>query len=362
MCALTAPFPICCEDYMTRKNDAMIPDLLADPFEERSQTTVRKHIQLLGGRFQFESNSPELLRLVDSAYLGLPQHRLSAVPPRMRVGLLLNPGKQPRHRTRSEPPPLSMLSAPGYLGGATDSSNFVVLSPTERTALVVLSRQMLRFPYHTRYEFIEFAVFTLAARCQGMVSLHAACVGRAGRGILLMGPSGSGKSTVTLHCLLQGFDMLSEDSVFVAPETVLATGVANFLHVRSDSLRWVARTRDAAAIRKSPVIRRRSGVKKFEVDLRRAAYRLAPAPLKIVATVFLSAHSAGDRSLLRPLSKAALLAKLAAAQAYAANQPEWTTFSKNVSRLDAFELRRGKHPLEAVEALKALLESPHHVA
>jgi len=172
----------------------------------------------------------------------------------MRVRLLLSPGEQPRPRRRSEPSPLSMLSVPGYLGGATDSSNFVVLSPTERTALVVLSRQMLRFPYHTRYEFIEFAVFTLAARCQGMVSLHAACVGRAGRGILLMGPSGSGKSTVTLHCLLEGFDMLSEDSVFVAPETMLATGVANFLHVRSDSLRWVARTRDAVAIRKSPVI------------------------------------------------------------------------------------------------------------
>jgi hypothetical protein len=162
---------------------------------------------------------------------------------------------------------------------------------------------------------------------------------------------------VTLHCLLQGFDMLSEDSVFVAPTTMLATGVANFLHVRSDSLRWVASTRDAAAIRKSPVIRRRSGVKKFEVDLRRAAYRLAPAPLKIVAAVFLSAQSAGDRSLLRPLSKPALLAKLTAAQAYAATQPEWSTFSKNLSGLKVYELRRGHHPLEAVEALNGLLGS-----
>lgn len=156
--------------------------------------------------------------------------------------------------------------------------------------------------------------------------------------------------------------MLSEDSVFVEPKTMLATGVANFLHVRSDSLRWVARTRDAAAIRKSPVIRRRSGVKKFEVDLRCAAYRLAPTPLKIVATVFLSARGAGNRPLLRPLSKPALLAKLTAGQAYAANQPEWTMFRKNISGLGAFELRRGDHPLEAVEALKALLESPRRLA
>jgi hypothetical protein len=342
---------------MTRKTDTTVPDLLADPFEERSRILAGEHFELLGGRFQFESNSPQLLRLVDSAYLGLPRHRLSTVAPRLRVRLLLSSSGQSRTRRRSEPPPLSMLSGPGYLGGATDSSNFVVLSPSERTALVVLSRQMLRFPYHTRYEFIEFAVFTLASRCQGLVSLHAACVGRSGRGILLMGPSGSGKSTVTLHCVLQGFDFLSEDSVFVEPDTMLATGVANFLHVRSDSLRWLGKTRDAAAIRKSPVIRRRSGVRKFEVDLRRGTYRLAASPLKITAVVFLSPQSAGDGSLLKPLSKSVVLTKLTAAQAYAANQPKWAAFCKSVMGLNAFELRRGNHPLEAVETLRALLES-----
>jgi hypothetical protein len=334
-----------------------VPDLHADPFAERSRTIAQKHFQLLGGRFQFESDSPQLLRLVDSAYSGLPPHRLSTVAPRLRIRLLLNAPEQPGGRKGSEPPPLSMLSGPGYLGGATNSSNFVLLSPSERTALVVLSRQMLRFPYHTRYEYIEFAAFTLASRCQELVSLHAACVGRGGRGILLMGPSGSGKSTVTLHCLLRGFDMLSEDSVFVSPDRMLATGVANFLHVRPDALRWLGTTRDAAAIRKSPVIQRRSGVRKFEVDLRRGAYRLAASPLKITAVVFLSPQSAGDRPLLKPLSKSDLVAKLTAAQAYAANQPKWAAFRKGVLGLGAFELRRGSHPLEGVDALEALLGS-----
>ena len=74
---------------LTRKNDTMVPDLLADPFRERSPTIAREHFQLLGGRFQFESDSSQLLRLVDSAYSGLPPHRLSAVAPRLRVRLLL---------------------------------------------------------------------------------------------------------------------------------------------------------------------------------------------------------------------------------------------------------------------------------
>jgi hypothetical protein len=154
---------------------------------------------------------------------------------------------------------------------------------------------------------------------------------------------------------LDGLDFLSEDSVFVAPDTMLATGVANFLHVRADSLGWLGRSREAAAIARSPVIRRRSGVEKFEVDLRRGRFQLAKSPLRIVGVVFLSSQKAGARPLLKPLSKSDLRANLALEQAYGASQPQWRTFNKNISHLAAFELRRGRHPLEAVEALRSLL-------
>lgn len=338
---------------MTRKNQMIIPDLYADPFGERSPT-LGEHLQLLGARFQFQSNSRQLLRLVKSAYEGLPRHRVSDATPRLRLRLQLMSGGPRRSSRRLEPPPLGMISGAGFLGGATQGSNFVVLSPQERSALVGISPQMLRFPYHTRYELIEFAVFSLAQRVQGLVSLHAACVGLGGRGVLMMGPSGAGKSTVALLCLLRGLDFLSEDAVFVAPDSLLATGIANYLHVRADSLGWIERE-DAAAIRRSPVIRRRSGVKKFELDLRRGGYRLAASALQIGAVVFLSPKSAGTGPLLIPLSKPSLLAKLAKAQAYAVNQPQWPTFKRRVCNLEAYELRRGKHPLEAVEVLRALL-------
>ena len=341
--------------YMTRRTRTAAPDLFADPFGERSRVTDRRDLHLLGGRFRFESDSGQLLRLVDAAFEGLPRHRLSAVTPRLTVRLVLRSGGRPHPRSRLEPPPLGMFSGAGILGGATDRSDFVVLSPMERSALVVVSSPMMRFPYHTRYELIEFAVFTLAARAQRLVSLHAACVGRGGRGLLLMGPTGAGKSTLALLSLLQGFDFISEDSVFVAPDTLLATGAANFLHVRADSLRWVEGTRHLAAIRASPVIRRRSGVQKFEVNLRQSDYRLAVSPLKIGAIVFLSAQKAARGPLLRPLAKSSMGARLVEAQAYAANQPEWPAFRRKASHLDAFELRRGAHPLEAIDVLRSLV-------
>jgi hypothetical protein len=332
------------------------PGLFSDPFREHVSGMVRGPLQLLGGRFRFESNSRQLLRLVDAAYRDLPRHRLSARVPSLRVGLLVIPGA-PR-RSRSGPATLATLSGAGLVGGVSASSNVVMVSPAARSALVVVCADMLRFPYHTRYELIEFAVFSLATRVQGLVSLHAACIGSAGRGLLLMGESGAGKSTLALQCLLQGFDFVSEDSTMVAPDTMLATGVANFLHVRPDSVRWVARARDAAAIRSSPVIVRRSGVRKFEVDLRRGSHRLAAAPLHLRAVVFLSTRSCAGGPLLHPLSAPELLRRLAAAQPYAACQPHWAAFCRHAARLGAFELRRGAHPLEAVEALRTLLRRP----
>jgi energy-coupling factor transporter ATP-binding protein EcfA2 len=333
-----------------------IPELYSDPFEERSAVRMHRDIHLLGARVRFESNSEDLLQLVDSAYAGLPRHKLSRVEPQLRVRLVLTSPE--RKRAGVEPTPLQMMSGAGLLAGATESSSFVVVSQHEQGALVVVSPRMLRFPYHTRYELIEFAVFTLAARVQGLVAMHGACVGRAGRGVLLLGPSGAGKSTVTLQCLIEGLGILSEDSVFVAPDTLLATGVSNFLHVRADSLRWIVQRRTAAKIRKSPVIRRRSGVRKYEIDLRRGEYPLAERPLKLGAIVFLSAQSAAGRPLLKRLLQEEALPMLVREQAYAANQPPWTLFTRTVTRVPFFELRRGQHPSESVAALRELIESP----
>jgi hypothetical protein len=335
-----------------------IADLLEDPFGERSIVGMHREMDLLGARVRFESNSEDLLRLVDSAYAGLPRHRLSPVAPRLRVRLLLTAPERKRKSARAEPNPFQMMSGAGLVGAATGSSTFMVLSPKDRGALVAVAPGMLRFPYHTRYELIEFAVFTLASRVQGLAPLHGACVGRAGRGVLLLGPSGAGKSTVTLQCLLEGLDFLAEDSVFVVPDTLLATGVSSFLHVRADSLRWIAQPGHARSIRKSPVIVRRSGVRKYEIDLRAEDYHLAERPMKLSAIVFLSAQRAMDGHLLKRLSPAEALPRLVQEQAYAASQPSWKPFMRSAGRLPFFELRRGQHPSEAVAVLRDLIESP----
>lgn len=328
-----------------------------DPFGESRRCAQRARLQLLGGRFEFETDSARLLRLVRLAYARLPAHRLSAVVPRFLVRLVLTPPKPARRagRPRGEPPPVRTLAAEGILCGAVEGAGFVTLNAQRRAALIVVPHELLRYAYHIRYELLEFAVYVLAARVQRLVPLHAACVGRSGRGILLLGPSGSGKSTLVLQSLLAGLDFLAEDSVLVRPAGLLATGVASMLHLRSDSLRFLDRTTRAAVLRGSTVIRRRSGVRKLEVDLRRTGCPLAAAPLRIRALLFLSARRAGTAPLLAPLRRSAVLERLVASQRYAAHQPGWSAFTRRVIALPAYELRRGTHPRESVEALSELL-------
>lgn len=342
---------------MARKKHPTLAEPPPDPFQERHRPALHERAQLMGGRFRFETDSPRLLHLVRLAYAGLPPHAFPGSAPHCRVRLVLSStnGARSALLADTEPPRVRPIAGGGILCGVMDGANFVALDPQRRSALIVVSQDMLRFPYHIRYEILEFAVYVLASRVQGLVPLHAACVGRDGQGILLLGPSGSGKSTVSLHCLMRGLDFLAEDSVLVRPAGLLATGVANFLHVRADSLRFLEDAGGAAEIRGSCVIRRRSGVEKFEIDLRHPRYRLAPAPLRIGSVVFVSPRPAGGRPLLAPMTKGQLTQQLAASQQYAANQPGWTAFTRQVSRLPAFELRRGRHPLQAVDALEGLL-------
>src|SRR5262249_27917780 len=152
-------------------------------FGEYEPAAYTESLALLGARFEFQTDSARLLRLVHWAYARLPSHTFGRVPAHCRMRLALTPTPQARS---GEPPPVRPLAGGGLLAGALDGGSFAALSVPQRAALVVLSQDLLRHAYHARYELLEFAVYVLAARVQGLVPLHAACVGRAGRGVLVV--------------------------------------------------------------------------------------------------------------------------------------------------------------------------------
>ena len=326
----------------------------SDPFDERPPATLRAQLTVLGASFTVETSNKAALQLACDAFGGLPRQRLDTEPRSFRVHLAMS-----RHRSafprRGQPPRPVLTSGNGLLCATIDAGNFAIIDPAHARALVSLSRAMLQRKYHARYELIELAVLTLASRGQALVPLHAACVGTHGSGLLLMGPSGAGKSTLSLHALAAGMQLLSEDSAFVAADSLLVTGTPNYLHVRTSGLRALPDGPLRRQVRRSPTIRRRSGVRKYEVDLRAVTGRIATRPLRIVATVFLSPKPAGRQPPMRRLRRDAFLARLRREQPYAAGLDNWRSFERRIVAVPAFELRRMRDPDAAVEELRAVL-------
>ena len=326
----------------------------SDPFGERSPAPLRARLSVLGAAFTVESSNATALKLAIGAFGGLPRHRLEPGARRFRVRLVVTP-----HRStwpRGAEPPRPILTAGTELLCATvDAGNFAVIDVSQGRALVCFSPPMLRCPYHARYELIELAMVTLASRGRSLVPLHAACIGARGSGILLMGSSGAGKSTLALHALAARMQFLSEDSAFVSVDTLRVAGTPNYLHVTPDATRFLPEGALLRKIRGSPQIRRRSGARKYEVDVRRLPARLASAPLELAAIVFLSRRTAAPGNPLEAIGRRALLARLRREQPYAANLPEWREFERRIARVPAYELRRLPHPDDSVAELRTLL-------
>lgn len=126
--------------------------------------------------------------------------------------------------------------------------------------------------------------------------------------------------------------------------------------MQPDALHFIDDADQRRWIDESPTIHRRSGVEKYEVDLRDGRGRLAQEPLELACVVFVSRQPAENPlELVRPIPVSELLPRLLAEQPYAASQPGWDAFVRTVQRCGAYELRRGRHPSASVDALLQLL-------
>lgn len=323
----------------------------ADPFDERTTPKWRERLRLLGGSFEFSSNDRRLIELVRTAYANLPAHRLANSRPRFEIRLRCVPSTSRMRR----PPPLQLSSNGRTYCGIMDATSFAILSPGERSAFVSISSALLEHRYHARYELLEFAVYALAARSLGLVSMHAACVGRDGRGVLLIGPSGAGKSTLALQCLSLGMRLLSEDSVFVSPADLSVAGIGTFLHLRTDSTIRPRGERFAKMFSTASVIRRRSGIEKLELDLRSVRNLISPSPLRLASIVFVSEEPASGSEPPIPIDKRELRRRLTTTQSYAAAQPNWMEFWRQAREVPAFVIRRSRDPIVAARHIEAML-------
>jgi hypothetical protein len=95
-----------------------------------------------------------------------------------------------------------------------DGQNHATCDLKAGFAFAWLTEDALQNRSYARYHFLEAIALILISTTYA-TPIHAACVSRNGRGMLLCGPSGTGKSTLAYACARRGWIFTSDDASYL---------------------------------------------------------------------------------------------------------------------------------------------------
>lgn len=187
----------------------------------------------------------------------------------------------------------------------------------------------------------------------GRFSLHAGCVAREGRGLLLAGTSGAGKSTLTAALVRDGWDFLTDDMVFLTPEAggISAWGLPDQIDCSDDTAGMLAELRHLVG---RPT---RAGRAKHPVDVEET-FGVLPVPACKPHAVVLPAFSGQRKSVLRAIPASRALRELAPnvlLTQHAATQAHLDVLADLVREVPCYSLATGTDLTSASRSLREIL-------
>ena len=180
----------------------------------------------------------------------------------LRFEIELHHGPDPDRRPVFEAPT-------GWLKFSAGHRNFAAFDLRARAGYMSVGAGVLRDPTAFRHHWLEALVLT-ALDSAFFTPLHAACVARDGAGTLLCGDSGAGKSSLAYACARQGWTLVSDDAVHLAPGPErIGVGGSNLIHLREPARRLFPEL-EAEAAQRAP-----NGKQAIEIDAASAGFRTA---------------------------------------------------------------------------------------
>jgi hypothetical protein len=167
---------------------------------------LRKHFYPLGYSVEIITNERDVLTAAEESFRHLQQSRES-ISLQVRIGVRRLEGAScPPEPTRREYNHLYSLVA--------DADNQALLDLATGANFTWLTTAATYNKLYIRYNFLEKVVYLLLG-AMVVTDLHAACVSKNGKGILLCGDSGAGKSTLAYACARSGWTYTSDDTSYL---------------------------------------------------------------------------------------------------------------------------------------------------
>jgi hypothetical protein len=184
-------------DSPARPQDALLSDM---------DLPYRRHFYPLGYSVEIVTNEQAVLTAAEECF-GHVRCLLRSAGLQIRVGVT--------QREEDVCPPEPVRRAFGHLFSlVADADNQALLDLKTGMNFTWITRAALDNPLYFRSNFLEKVVYLLLG-ASVVTDLHAACVSRNGKGILLCGESGAGKSTLAYACARAGWTYTSDDTSYL---------------------------------------------------------------------------------------------------------------------------------------------------
>jgi hypothetical protein len=164
----------------------------------------------LGYAVEIVTNEPAVLKAANESFGHARFSRTSATL-QVCIGVSEGGGSEcPPEPTRRQYNHLYSLVA--------DPDNQALLDLKSCTSFIWLKKAAVDSRLYFRYNFLEKVVYLLLGSSV-VTDLHAACISKHGKGILLCGDSGAGKSTLSYACARAGWTYTSDDTSYLINES-----------------------------------------------------------------------------------------------------------------------------------------------
>jgi len=190
-----------------------------DPSLTRPQDTLlsnmglphRKSFFPLGFAVDILTNRLEVLTAAETSF-GHRELQHSKTNLEIRIGV--------SESKSTQSPPLPTRRQYNHLYSMmADIDNQALLDLRTGSNFVWLSTAALKDELYLRHNFLEKVVFLLLG-ASVVTDIHAGCVSKRGKGILLCGDSGAGKSTLAYACARAGWTYTSDDTCYLINDSV----------------------------------------------------------------------------------------------------------------------------------------------